>query len=278
MRGRRRRRCRVPRAWWRRRPPRCRWSVPSRRASRRWAPRRSRPPRPRPRCSSRRRVERRSHDAGSNRARRPRPRAGRRRPPRGETCATNRPMSSGRTRLIGWGSASIIVTSWPRPRQVAATSAPMKPAPITTTRFGSRSRSARRARHSSRSRSTCTPSSGSPGRVLGDAPMASTIPPASMWEPSDSVIVRRSTSRASARTPKRSSARSPPSSRAAGCAALSGSHSPDSTCLDSGGRSDGSLELASTITISPSWPASRMASTALRPASDAPMTTMGAMV
>ena len=48
--------------------------------------------------------------------------------------AITAPSSGPSPRTIGWGNASSTVTSSPRPRHVAATSAPMKPAPITTTR------------------------------------------------------------------------------------------------------------------------------------------------
>ena len=98
-------------------------------------------------------------------------------------------MSPGRTLPSGTGPASIIVTSSPRSRQVAATSAPMNPAPMTATRAGPASSSARSARQSSMVRSTCTPS-GSSGRWRGAAPMASTIPSAATVEPSDSVTDR----------------------------------------------------------------------------------------
>ncbi len=59
---------------------------------------------------------------------------------------TKSPMRPGSTRPRGTSAASIIVTSSPRPRQVAATSAPMKPAPMTATRGATR----RRARRGSR--------------------------------------------------------------------------------------------------------------------------------
>ena len=75
------------------------------------------------------------------------------------------------------GSASTIVTSRPLPRAVAATSAPMNPAPITTTRPGAASKAARRASESSSVRSTKTPSrAGWPGSRRGAAPVAMTRP------------------------------------------------------------------------------------------------------
>ena len=65
-----------------------------------------------------------------------------------------------------------MVTSRPRPRQVAATSAPMKPAPMTTT-FGPCSSRARSAIASSSDRSVKTPSrSGCIGRRRGTEPVA----------------------------------------------------------------------------------------------------------
>ena len=84
-------------------------------------------------------------------------RGGRR--PRGPGAGrrTASPARCPRTRSSGTGRASTTVTSWPRWRQVAATSEPMKPAPTTTTRPGEASRSARRARQSSSVRRMWTP-------------------------------------------------------------------------------------------------------------------------
>ena len=63
-------------------------------------------------------------------------------------AAITAPSSGPNPRTIGCGSASSTVTSSPRPRHVAATSAPMNPAPITTT-FGPASSRARSASASS---------------------------------------------------------------------------------------------------------------------------------
>ncbi len=87
------------------------------------------------------------------------------------------PISSPSARPSGTGSASRIVTSQPAVRQVAATSAPMKPAPTTTTRRTPPSRAARTASASSIVRSVWTPASDSvPGSSRGVAPVATTRP------------------------------------------------------------------------------------------------------
>ena len=52
--------------------------------------------------------------------------------------ASTMPISAPSARSSGTAAASSMVTSSPRPRHVAATSAPMKPAPTTTTRVGPR--------------------------------------------------------------------------------------------------------------------------------------------
>ena len=70
------------------------------------------------------------HHADARGARRRRGRGGGR-PPR-------TPSSAPRPRSSGTGRASIMLTSMPSPRQVAATSAPMNPAPTTATRRGRR--------------------------------------------------------------------------------------------------------------------------------------------
>ena len=78
------------------------------------------------------------------------------------------PIRTPNARSRGTSAASSRVTSSPRPRQVAATSAPMNPAPTTTTRPGRRSSSRRRPRQSSSVRSTCTPAIDSdPGQATG---------------------------------------------------------------------------------------------------------------
>ena len=86
------------------------------------------------------------------------------------------PISAGKARASGAGSASSMVTSTPRNRAEAATSAPMKPAPTTQTRDAASS-SARRARQSASVRSTWTPARPSvPAILRGVAPVAMTRP------------------------------------------------------------------------------------------------------
>ena len=69
------------------------------------------------------------------------------------TSAHTWPISAPRMGSNGMGAISTIVTSRPADLAVAATSAPMNPAPTTTTRWGEASKSARMARQSSRVRS-----------------------------------------------------------------------------------------------------------------------------
>ncbi len=108
-------------------------------------------------------------------------------------------------RTIGCGRASSTVTSRPRLRHVAATSAPMNPAPITQTRAPASSRS-RIAWQSSIVRSVNTPASaGCPGSVRGVDPVAMTNPSNSSSVPPASVTVRVLTFSAVAETPSRSS-------------------------------------------------------------------------
>ena len=97
-----------------------------------------------------------------------------------------------------------MVTSSPRPRAVAATSAPMNPAPTTTTRRGVASNSARMARLSASVRKVYTPARCSvPGKVRVRAPVAITTPSAARRSPSLSVTVREAASKATARVPSR---------------------------------------------------------------------------
>ena len=167
------------------------------------------------------------------------------------SCVTTSPMLPGSTRPRGTSPASIIVTSRPRPRHVAATSAPMNPAPITATLGLPASSSDRIARQSDMVRSTCTPAVPSNSN-RGDAPMASTMPSARIDEPSLSPIVRVAASSEVAATPRRRSTPSSGRRVAERCTALSGSQSPASTCFDRGGRSGGRSVDGSTMIRSPS--------------------------
>ena len=99
--------------------------------------------------------------------------------------------------------ASTIVTSRPRARDVAATSAPMNPAPMTTTCWAPPVSSARSASASSRLRRTCTPSSPSAaGRRRGTPPVAMTTPSAAISSPEARTIRPPVTSSRSAATPR----------------------------------------------------------------------------
>ena len=189
----------------------------------------------------------------------------------------NRPHASptiGPTaRANGVGSISSTVTSRPRPRHVAATSEPMNPAPITTTR-GLVSRRERIARQSSRVRSTKIPSSGGvSGNVRGRAPVATTSPSNGSVSPPSSSTARPDTSSPVARRPScRSSSRS-----SYGClrsATCSGSHSPANSSFDSGGRSYGRCDSAPTSTTRSREPSRRNVSAARSPASEAPTMTI----
>ena len=130
----------------------------------------------------------------------------------------------------------------PRPAQVEATSAPMKPAPMTTTRAASIAvTAARRASESSRVRSVKRPSrwpsASVPGSRRGEAPVATTTASPCSTVPSSSSTLRPSTSSRTARRPSTSCTRSSLERRLSASTAFSGGHVPASTCLESGGRS-----------------------------------------
>ena len=190
------------------------------------------------------------------------------------SSAQRSPISSPSTRPSGTGSASTSVTSAPRPRAVAATSEPMKPAPTTTRRAPCRSAS-RIARPSSSVRSVCRPSrSGAAGSVRGRAPVAMMSPSNGTAAPPASSTVRAWRSSPVARSPSRSSTSSARSSSTLLSCRRSGSHSPASSCLESGGRSYGACASSPISTIGPAWPSRRRLSTARCPARDAPTTAM----
>ena len=118
------------------------------------------------------------------------------------------PSSGPSPRTIGCGSASSTVTSSPRPRHVAATSAPMKPAPITTT-FGRASSAARNASASSSVRSMNTPArSGWFGSRRGVEPVAITSPSNATRAPSAQLDLARARCRAPSRGMPSSQSRS----------------------------------------------------------------------
>ena len=163
-------------------PPRCPVSGPSLRATRWPGPPRSRPRPGRPRGATRR-------PGAPPRVPPPEPVANRstptpvRRSPRGPGggWAQASPICSPSTRPSGVGSASTTVTVAPRPWQVAATSEPMNPAPITTTRAPApaASRSERIAKQSSSVRRTCDV-----GHVLGARAAARARAPVATIRPS----------------------------------------------------------------------------------------------
>ncbi|KAG1648580.1 hypothetical protein GQR58_029726 [Nymphon striatum] len=137
----------------------------------------------------------------------------------------------------GTGAISTMVTSSPWLRAVAATSAPMNPAPQTTTRLGAEAKSARMAMASLSVRSVCTPSNPwALGKLRVRAPVAMNSPSKATDESSLSATRRFSRSRPVARTPKRRSRLSSSHLSSAMRPTRSGSHSPDNTCLESGGR------------------------------------------
>ena len=91
----------------------------------------------------------------------------------GWTAASAVPSSAPAPRISGAGAPSSTTTSAPARRAVAATSSPMNPAPMTTTRTPGSTIAARSAIASSRLRSTCTFGvSGWPGSRRGCAPVA----------------------------------------------------------------------------------------------------------
>ena len=151
-------------------------------------------------------------------------------------AAKSEPIDGPSACSSGCPSASISITSRPRSRQLAATSAPMKPPPTTATR-GPASSAARIASASSSVRSMKTPSrSGWPGSLRGAAPVAMTRPSNAICAPPSSSTRRSRASSRTAREPKWSSACS--GSRPPRASAMrSASHSPRSTCFESGGRS-----------------------------------------
>ena len=93
------------------------------------------------------------------------------------TSATTSPTMFPTTRSKGAANDSIRVVSTPLPTAVAATSAPMKPAPTTTSRRGPASSAVRIAKQSLRLRRVCTPFIPSvPGKVRQRAPVAISNP------------------------------------------------------------------------------------------------------
>ena len=167
---RRRRRCRARWSRERRRPRRRDRSraPPSRRARAAGARRRPRP-RGRPRA-----CRRSSASPACRRWRSPCPRDGRRRRAPRAGRARSRPSAGPRTRSIGRFSGATTWTSILRARREAATSRPMKLAPITTARRAVLARSMM-ARLSARVRSvwTCGWSAPGIGSRTGSAPVAS---------------------------------------------------------------------------------------------------------
>ena len=130
----------------------------------------------------------------------------------------------------------------PSPAHVDATSAPMKPAPMTTTLAASTAvTAARSASESSRVRSVNRPSrwpsAPVPGSGRGLAPVAMTMPSPSSTVPSSSSTLLVSASSPTARRPSTSWTRCSLDRRLSASTAFSGGHVPASTCLESGGRS-----------------------------------------
>ena len=139
-------------------------------------------------------------------------------------------------------SASSTVTRQPRVEQVEATSAPMKPAPMTITRTPSAAVTAARSAKESSSvrkvkRPSAWPRSSVPGSGRGRAPVVMTIPAPLTSLPSSSVTRRPAASSAMARRPSTSCTRSSLERRLSASTAFSGGHVPASTCLERGGRS-----------------------------------------
>ena len=157
------------------------------------------------------------------------------------TPATAAPIATPRPRTSGEGAPSSTVTAHPRPRAVAATSRPMKPAPMMVTRAVPSAMRSRRSVESARVRSSTMPSSaGWSGNLRGEAPVAMTRPSKATVEPfeaSSTVTTRASRSSAVARTPSRRSRPSEWKSSGLRRRIRSGSHSPANTFFDSGGRS-----------------------------------------
>ncbi len=109
------------------------------------------------------------------------------------------PTSGPRPRIISAGSVSTIVTCAPSWRAAQATSAPMKPPPMTTRRVPA-PQLARRPAASAAERSTCTPGIvSSPGNRRGVEPVATTRPSKASRAPPCTVTRRLSRSRSMAR-------------------------------------------------------------------------------
>ena len=182
------------------------------------------------------------------------------------------PISRPRPRSIGTSAYSTMVTSCPRPDAVAATSAPMKPAPTTTTFLGSPPRSLRSAAASTWVRSTCTPAIPAvPGSRRGEAPLAITIASTVSEVPSSSVTDLAGTSSESARVLWCHTASSSAILSSGRSAIRSASHSPARYCFDRGGRSYGISVSPLTIVSLPSKPDLRSWVAHRTPASDPPM-------
>ena len=142
----------------------------------------------------------------------------------------------------GISITSTTVTWQPMPAQVDATSAPMNPAPMTTTRHDSTAvTAARRANESSSVRRVKSPSwllsPSVPGSRRGEAPVASTRASPFSTVPSSISTSRAPTSSRTARWPSTSCTCSSPARLRSASTAFSGGQVPANTCLDRGGRS-----------------------------------------
>src|SRR3954451_19969302 len=170
---------------------------------------------------------------------------------------------------MGCGSISRTVTSSPRVRHVAAISAPMNPAPITTT-LGRESRSSRSASASSSVLNVNNPARfGCCASRRGVAPVAITKPSNATRSPSCNSTAWSSRCSATARASSRqSSSRS--STPCLRNTTWSGSQSPRSSSFERGGRSYGSCGSAPIATMRPSKPSRRKVSAARNPASEVP--------
>ena len=170
-------------------------------------------------------------------------------------CVTARPISAPRPRISGAGAPSSTTTSLPNMRAVAATSRPIKPAPMMVTRRLPASIRARSDNASSSVRNSKIDSCSSwLGRRRVAAPVASTTASYDTTELSRKVTVLSVTERADAATPRRSCNCNFSSSSGRTRAMRSGSHSPDRTFFDSGGRSYGVCGSAPIKVMSPSKP------------------------
>ena len=107
------------------------------------------------------------------------------------TAAIAAPIAAPSPRINGAGALSSTSTSLPSVRAVAATSRPMNPAPMTTTRRPPSAIRARRSSESSTDRSTTTSGRSSwPGSVRGREPVARIAPSNRTCSPPSSSIRR----------------------------------------------------------------------------------------